>query len=47
MLLLRRHAKASNMAGVYVFPGGKLDADDATLNPPPTSTSPTPRCTSD
>jgi 8-oxo-dGTP pyrophosphatase MutT (NUDIX family) len=33
VLLLRRHAKASNMAGVYVFPGGKLDADDATLNP--------------
>ncbi|WP_026436011.1 NUDIX hydrolase [Acidovorax sp. JHL-9] len=33
VLLLRRHAKASNMAGVYVFPGGKLDAEDATLNP--------------
>ena len=31
VLLLRRHAKASNMAGVYVFPGGKLDAEDATL----------------
>lgn len=28
VLLLRRHAKASNMAGVYVFPGGKLDAGD-------------------
>ena len=33
VLLLRRHAQASNMAGVYVFPGGKLDADDATLTP--------------
>ena len=33
VLLLRRHAKASNMAGVHVFPGGKLDAEDATLNP--------------
>jgi len=32
VLLLRRHAKASNMAGVYVFPGGKLDDDDATLD---------------
>ena len=32
VLLLRRNAKASNMAGVYVFPGGKLDADDATLD---------------
>lgn len=31
-LLLRRNAQASNMAGVYVFPGGKLDADDATLD---------------
>ena len=31
VLLLRRNAQASNMAGVYVFPGGKLDADDATL----------------
>ena len=30
VLLLRRNAQASNMAGVYVFPGGKLDADDAT-----------------
>jgi len=28
VLLLRRHAKASNMAGVYVFPGGKLDPED-------------------
>ncbi|NMM87039.1 NUDIX hydrolase [Rhodococcus sp. SRB_17] len=33
VLLLRRHAKASNMAGVYVFPGGKLDAADAQLDP--------------
>ena len=33
VLLLRRNAQASNMAGVYVFPGGKLDADDATLGP--------------
>ena len=35
VLLLRRNAQASNMAGVYVFPGGKLDADDATLTPDP------------
>ncbi len=28
VLLLRRHARASNMAGVYVFPGGKLDTED-------------------
>ncbi|SEA83131.1 MULTISPECIES: NUDIX hydrolase [Acidovorax] len=32
VLLLRRHAKASNMAGIYVFPGGKLDAEDSTLD---------------
>lgn len=32
VLLLRRHAQASNMAGVYVFPGGKLDAEDSTLD---------------
>ena len=32
VLLLRRNAQASNMAGVYVFPGGKLDDDDATLD---------------
>lgn len=32
VLLLRRNAQASNMAGVYVFPGGKLDADDASLD---------------
>ena len=32
VLLLRRNAQASNMAGAYVFPGGKLDADDATLD---------------
>ena len=32
VLLLRRNAQASNMAGVYVFPGGKLGADDATLD---------------
>jgi len=31
VLLLRRHAQASNMAGVYVFPGGKLDEADCTL----------------
>ena len=31
VLLLRRHAQASNMAGIYVFPGGKLDAADTTL----------------
>ncbi|MBH1978230.1 MAG: NUDIX hydrolase, partial [Comamonadaceae bacterium] len=31
VLLLRRHAQASNMAGVYVFPGGKLDEADRTL----------------
>ena len=31
VLLLRRHAQASNMAGVYVFPGGKLDETDRTL----------------
>ena len=28
VLLLRRNAKASSMAGVYVFPGGKLDRED-------------------
>lgn len=28
VLLQRRNTRASNMAGVYVFPGGKLDADD-------------------
>lgn len=28
VLLLRRNARASNMAGVYVFPGGKLDPED-------------------
>ena len=28
VLLLRRNAKASNMAGAYVFPGGKLDPED-------------------
>lgn len=28
-LLLRRHAQMANMAGVYVFPGGKLDAEDS------------------
>ncbi|MBW7834167.1 MAG: NUDIX hydrolase [Simplicispira suum] len=28
VLLLRRHAKASNMAGIYVFPGGKLERED-------------------
>jgi len=28
-LLLRRHAQMANMAGVYVFPGGKLDAADS------------------
>ena len=33
VLLLRRHAKASNMAGVYVFPGGKLDDADSHLDP--------------
>lgn len=33
VLLLRRNAQASNMAGVYVFPGGKLDPEDATLGP--------------
>jgi len=27
-LLLRRHTRMANMGGVYVFPGGKLDADD-------------------
>ena len=32
VLLLRRHAKASNMAGVYVFPGGKLDVADSNLD---------------
>ena len=32
VLLLRRHAKASNMAGVYVFPGGKLDDADSNLD---------------
>ena len=31
VLLLRRHAQASNMAGMYVFPGGKLDAADTTF----------------
>ena len=31
VLLLRRHAQASNMAGIYVFPGGKLDEADRTL----------------
>ena len=33
VLLLRRHAQASNMAGIYVFPGGKLDEADRTLGP--------------
>lgn len=28
VLLQRRNARASNMAGVYVFPGGKLDPED-------------------
>ncbi len=32
VLLLRRNAKASNMAGVYVFPGGKLDEADSNLD---------------
>ena len=32
VLLLRRNAQASNMAGVYVFPGGNLHADHATLD---------------
>ncbi len=32
VLLLRRNAKASNMPGLYVFPGGKLDAADQTLD---------------
>lgn len=27
-LLLRRHAQMANMGGLYVFPGGKLDAAD-------------------
>ena len=31
VLLLRRHAQASNMAGMYVFPGGKLDTADTTF----------------
>lgn len=31
VLLLRRHAQASSMAGMYVFPGGKLDAADIAL----------------
>ena len=29
VLLLRRHADARVLGGVYVFPGGKVDADDA------------------
>lgn len=28
-LLLRRHTQMANMGGVYVFPGGKLDAADS------------------
>jgi 8-oxo-dGTP pyrophosphatase MutT (NUDIX family) len=28
-LLLRRHAQMANMAGIHVFPGGKLDAADS------------------
>ena len=32
VLLLRRNAQASKMAGGYVLTGGKLDADDATLD---------------
>ncbi len=28
VLLLRRNARASNMGGLYVFPGGKLDPQD-------------------
>lgn len=28
-LLLRRHTQMANMGGVYVFPGGKLDAHDS------------------
>jgi len=28
-LLLRRHTQMANMGGVYVFPGGKLDATDS------------------
>jgi 8-oxo-dGTP pyrophosphatase MutT (NUDIX family) len=30
-LLLRRHRKSSFMSDTFVFPGGKLDADDADL----------------
>jgi len=29
VLLLRRHSNARVLGGVYVFPGGKVDADDA------------------
>ncbi|MDT7929499.1 NUDIX domain-containing protein [Tepidimonas sp.] len=29
VLLLRRHTDARVLGGVYVFPGGKVDADDA------------------
>jgi 8-oxo-dGTP pyrophosphatase MutT (NUDIX family) len=30
VFLLRRHGRSDVLGGVYVFPGGKVDADDAT-----------------
>jgi 8-oxo-dGTP pyrophosphatase MutT (NUDIX family) len=33
VLLMRRHAKSGVLGGVYVFPGGKLDAADRTALP--------------
>jgi 8-oxo-dGTP pyrophosphatase MutT (NUDIX family) len=32
IFLVRRHGKSGFMAGVYVFPGGKVDEEDATLS---------------
>ncbi len=33
ILMGRRHASSRFMPGVYVFPGGTVDADDANVNP--------------
>lgn len=33
VLLMKRHGASDVLGGAYVFPGGKLDADDAELDP--------------
>ena len=33
VLLVKRHSKSKVLAGAYVFPGGKLDAQDCQLDP--------------